>query len=104
MGLPRRIDIDLSAGNDIENVTGRYERPLCRTSKQQPESPTPYLAFDEIKTFIRGLFVHSKRNSDVRCFAKCSMLSSIMTFTEVVDTIARWGVSQLHMRKEGAHK
>lgn len=41
--------------------------------------------------------MHSKRNCDVRRLAKRSMLSGIMTFTEVINTITGEGVSQLHI-------
>jgi hypothetical protein len=41
--------------------------------------------------------VHSKSDCDVRRLAKRSMLSSIMAFTEVINTIAREGMSQLHI-------
>lgn len=41
--------------------------------------------------------MHSKRHCDVRCLAKRSMLGGIMTFTEMVDTIAKEGEGWLHI-------
>jgi len=32
--------------------------------------------------------VHAKRDGDMHCLAKCSVLSGIMAFTEVINTIA----------------
>ena len=89
MGLPRRMDIDLSAGIGIENDKRGDADVLCHTSKQQPEGSAPYFAFYEVQTFIRGFFVHAKRDGNMRRLSECSVLRGIMSFAEVINTIAR---------------
>ena len=89
VGLPRRMDIDLSAGNDIENDKRGDAEVLCHTSKQKPEGSASYFAFYEVQTFIRGFFVHAKRDSDMRRLSEGGVLRGIMTFAEVINTIAR---------------
>jgi hypothetical protein len=75
--------------NDIENDKRGDAEVLCHTSKQQPEGSASYFAFYEVQTFIRGFFVHAKRDSDVRRLSECGVLRGIMTFAEVIHTIAR---------------
>lgn len=62
---------------------------LRHTSEQEPDGSASYFAFDEVQTFVRGFFVHAERDGDLRCLAKCSVLSGIMAFAEVINTIAR---------------
>lgn len=58
-----------------------------------PEDLGLYFAFDETRIFV-PIFVHSKRDCDVRCLTKRSMLSSIMAFTGVMYAIAREGAGR----------
>lgn len=60
-----------------------------------PEDLGLYFAFDETRIFV-PIFVHSKRDCDVRCLTKRSMLSSIMAFTGVMYAIAREGQDGVH--------
>jgi hypothetical protein len=59
IGLVRRIDIDLSPENDIENGKGGDVGSLGPPNNL---SVLYIIVFDEIKSFVRGFFMLSNRN------------------------------------------
>ena len=64
------------------------KRENALTAEKQPKCPPAHLTLDEIEAFVRRLLVHPQGHGNMRRFTKGRMLSSVMAFAEVVDTVA----------------
>jgi hypothetical protein len=65
-------------------------RRTALTTKQEPECPPSYLTLNRVEAVVRCFFVHPKGNGDMCRLSEGCMLGGIVSFAEVVDTVAVW--------------
>lgn len=87
MGLPSKIDMDLSAAHAV-SVTINKKFSHEPTSKEKPENSPPDLALDRVYTLIRGFLVQAKSYSDMSCFTESRVLCGVVALAKVVNAVA----------------
>lgn len=87
MGLPSKMDIDLSAVH-VNSILVTTTQLNVLTTEKKPENPPSNFTFYGIKTVVRGFFVHAERHSNVRSLPECCVLCGIVPLAKMIHAVA----------------